>query len=273
MRATVAVAARRSPRNLGKTTPREMRPSAWPARPTRCKPAATVGGASIWMTRSTAPMSMPSSSELVATMHGRLPALSRSSMPRRWSCASEPWWASAISSPASSLIAAARRSARRRALAKIIVLLWARTSSTRRGWMLGQIDLGGPVVSLPASSSKLGPAASPRRDMSSTGTSMVTSMGRRLPASTTPTGRGAPLASIPPRKRATVSRGRAVADRPMRCIGGTSGPRPRTRSASSRSSESARWAPRLVPVTAWISSRMSTSTDARRAEASEVSKR
>ena len=41
---------------------------AWcPARPTRCRPLATDGGASIWTTRSIAPMSMPSSSDEVAT--------------------------------------------------------------------------------------------------------------------------------------------------------------------------------------------------------------
>ena len=69
------------------------RPTWWPARPTRCRPRATDSGDSTWMTRSTAPMSMPSSSELVATRAGRRPSLSISSMSRRCSRASEPWWA------------------------------------------------------------------------------------------------------------------------------------------------------------------------------------
>ena len=47
----------------------------WPARPTRCSPRATDFGDSTWMTRSTAPMSMPSSSELVQTRPGNQPRL------------------------------------------------------------------------------------------------------------------------------------------------------------------------------------------------------
>ena len=45
----------------------------------RCRPLATDGGASICTTRSMAPMSMPSSSDEVATSARRRPALSRSS--------------------------------------------------------------------------------------------------------------------------------------------------------------------------------------------------
>ena len=96
-------------------------PTWWLARPMRWSPDATDGGASTWMTRSTAPMSMPSSSDDVATIAGRSPRLSRSSMTRALPCATEPWCASAISSPAISLSAVARRSARRRLLTKIIV--------------------------------------------------------------------------------------------------------------------------------------------------------
>ena len=53
--------------------------------------------------------------------------------------------------------------------------------------------------------------------------------------------------SHPPRNRATSSSGRCVADSPIRC--GAPGD-----SAASRSSVSARCAPRFVPATAWISS-------------------
>ena len=60
---------------------------------------------------------------------------------------------------------------------------------------------------------------------------------------------GAPSWSTPVRKRPTSSIGRCVADSPMRA-GGLS------HSADSRSSVSARCAPRLVPAIAWISSTM-----------------
>ena len=53
--------------------PLETAPSSCPARPTRCSPRATDFGDSTWITRSTAPMSMPSSSDEVATRHGISP--------------------------------------------------------------------------------------------------------------------------------------------------------------------------------------------------------
>ncbi len=92
--ATTAVCTR-SPRNFGKTTPRDTAPTWWPARPTRCSPLATDGGDSTWMTRSTAPMSMPSSRLEVATTAGSRPALRSSSMSARCSRETEPWWARA----------------------------------------------------------------------------------------------------------------------------------------------------------------------------------
>ena len=51
------------PRCFGKSLPSLGSPTWWPARPMRCSPRATAPGDSTWMTRSTAPMSMPSSSE------------------------------------------------------------------------------------------------------------------------------------------------------------------------------------------------------------------
>ena len=77
-RATTAHSSR-SARNLGKMRPRLTSPTECPARPIRCSPRATDLGDSTWMTRSTAPMSMPSSSDEVATRHGSSPALSISS--------------------------------------------------------------------------------------------------------------------------------------------------------------------------------------------------
>ena len=168
----IAALARRSPRYFGKMTPRETASTWWLARPIRCIPLATDVGVSIWITRSTAPMSIPSSSDEVATRAGRRPALRASSIRRRWSRAIEPWWARATSSPASSLRAAARRSDRRRELTKRIVERCARTSSRRRGWMAGQIERRGRMLAGPSGiSSAEGSMASPRRAMSSTGTS------------------------------------------------------------------------------------------------------
>ena len=74
-RASTAAHATRSPRNFGKMTPRLAAPIVWPARPMRCRPLATDGGASIWTTRSIAPMSMPSSSDEVATSAAELAGL------------------------------------------------------------------------------------------------------------------------------------------------------------------------------------------------------
>ena len=66
------------------------------------------------------PCRCPSSSDDVATIAGRRPALSASSISTRCSRASEPWCARASSSPASSLRAAASRSARRRLFTKMM---------------------------------------------------------------------------------------------------------------------------------------------------------
>ena len=91
-------------------------------------------------------MSIPSSSELVATRHGSRPAFSSSSTFVRSSRASEPWWARAISwraSPvavlavlrraASSFRRSATRSAERRLLTKMIVELCSRTWRSSSG--------------------------------------------------------------------------------------------------------------------------------------------
>ena len=69
--------------------------------------------------------------------------------------------------------------------------------------------------------------------------------------------RSAACGVTPPRNCATSSSGRTVADSPMRCS-------VRPVSVSSRSSDSARCAPRLVGASAWISSTMTVSTLAQR---------
>ena len=118
----------------GRCGPCEMSPTLWPARPMRCSPAATDFGDSTWSTRSTAPMSMPSSSDEVATRHGSSPAFSSSSTTSRSSRASEPWWARAIvAPPASSFSRSASRSAPRRLLTKTIVERCSWTSFSSSG--------------------------------------------------------------------------------------------------------------------------------------------
>ena len=135
-----AAQATRSPRNLGKITPSLTASMRWPPRPMRCSPLATDGGASICTTRSMAPMSMPSSSDEVATSARRPPLFRRSSISTRCARAIEPWCDRTSVSPASSLSAPASRSARRRLLTKISVDWCARISSSSRGWIADQMD-------------------------------------------------------------------------------------------------------------------------------------
>ena len=97
IRRATTVACTRSPWYLGKITPRETSPTWWPARPVRCSPLATDGGDSTWTTRSTEPMSMPSSRLDVATTAGSRPAFSASSIWVRSCRDTEPWCARATS--------------------------------------------------------------------------------------------------------------------------------------------------------------------------------
>ena len=233
-------------------------------------------------------MSMPSSRLDVATRPLRRPDLSSSSIWRRRSREREPWWAFTSSSctggvpsdsaerfspsQCSSLSRVAKRSARRRAFTKISVERFSFTSSSNRGCMAGQIEWRtGPAAAGPEVGSSM---MRPSSAMSSTG--MTTSISSRLrtPASTTVTGRGRrspPAASsVPPRNRAISSRGRCVAERPIRC--GDRPPPWRTQ-WSSRSSVTAMWLPRLVAASAWISSTITASTPSKVSRAAEVSMR
>ncbi len=142
-------------------------------------------------------------------MAGSRPSLSISSTSVRCSRAIDPWWARTSSSPARSLSWPQRRSASRRELTKTIVDRWARISSSNRGAIAGQMLRRG-ACGADASPPRSAPRS--RSVMSSTGTSMVSSIGLRTPASTMTTSR-----PVPPRKRATSLSGRCVADRPMRC--------------------------------------------------------
>ena len=133
MRLATTAHSSRSARNLGKMRPLAVSPTPWPERPMRWSPAVTDFGDSTCSTRSTAPMSMPSSSDEVATRQGSSPAFSCSSTTSRSSRASDPWWARAIGSSASSFSRSASRSAARRALTKMIVERCSRTSLSSSG--------------------------------------------------------------------------------------------------------------------------------------------
>src|SRR2546429_163079 len=61
IRSTTTAVSSRSPRYLGKMVPFDGSPTEGPARPIRWIPLAALVGDSTWMTRSTAPMSVPSS--------------------------------------------------------------------------------------------------------------------------------------------------------------------------------------------------------------------
>ena len=300
IRSTATAVCTRSPRCLGSSTPRETSPTWWPARPTRCRAEATEGGDSICTTRSTAPMSMPSSRLEVATTQGSRPRLRSSSISARCSLDTDPWCALAMTtsapsddplcpisaagtradlsecgvalatsgsdnsaaaarSAAISLKRAVSRSASRRELAKTMVERCCSIRSTTRSSTCGQIDprrSAAPAADPSGTSSTAAARAS--SVMSSTGTTTLRSHSLVEVGATTSTGRE------PPRKRATSSIGRTVADRPMRWAGCSS-------SSSRRSSDTARWAPRLVPATACTSSTITVSTPRSDSRAWEVS--
>ena len=139
--ATTAVCTR-SPRYFGKIA-RETAPTWCPARPMRWSPLATLGGLSTCTTRSTAPMSMPSSRVLVATTAGNCPDFNISSVMLRCSRLAEPWWARAISvsrprSKPMSFSRCVRRSARPRELANTIVERWLSMRSAMRSSTCGR---------------------------------------------------------------------------------------------------------------------------------------
>ena len=89
-------------------------------------------GDSSWQTRSTVPMSMPSSSDAVATSARISPAFSRFSSRWRRSFERLPWCAPTYSSPMRSASWNATRSASRRVFTKISVVRCFSTSSARR---------------------------------------------------------------------------------------------------------------------------------------------
>ncbi len=151
-------------------------------------------GEPIWHTSSTGPMSMPSSSEAVATSARRSPARSRVSTRRRRSFDREPWWAATTSSPRRSPSWWARRSASRRVLTNTSVVRCSATSAATR-------SSTSFICSAEAMASS-SPSGSSRPEVE------VALVARRRP----PAGSG----RSPTSSRPTVSIGRWVADRPTR---------------------------------------------------------
>ena len=132
----------------------------------------------------------------------------------------------------------------------------ASTRSTIFSSTCGQIDACG--CSPDAGPESNAPAAPCRSDMSSTGTETVRSQVFFEGGATISTG------ADPARNCATSSLGSTVAESPIRWAGFGS-------RASRRSRDTARWAPRLVPATAWTSSTMMVSTSLSVSRALEVS--
>ena len=276
MRRATTAHSSRSPRNLGKMRPRLTSPTPWPARPMRCRPRATDFGDSICSTRSTAPMSMPSSSELVATRHGSSPAFSSSSTFVRSSRASEPWWRArsrgatrrASARRSSSLAAAssfrrsATRSAERRLLTNTIVELCARTSSQQLG-----VDRRPDRVAR-------GLAAGERLQRIAGGRPAPAGLGHRLDRHLDAQVERLARAGVDDRHLAPRADEEAadLLERVLRRAEADAlrvGP-PRPELRSRRSSVSARCAPRLVRATAWISSTITASTPPSISRACEV---
>ena len=177
-------------------------------------------------------MSIPSSSDAVATRACSSPRFRRSSASNRFSLDRLPWWLVTCSAPIRSESCIAIRSARRRVFTNTSVVRCCEISSTMR--------------LLTSSHTSADITASSGDD----GISSARSSVRMWPASTI-VGCGCP---VPTRNCAISSIGRCVADSPIRC-----GRLPI--SASSRARVRARWLPRLSRATAWISSTITVRTD------------
>ncbi len=193
-------------------------------------------------------MSIPSSSDAVATRILISPRLRRRSASSRKARDSDPWCAATFSFPNRSPRANETLSTSLRVLTKTSVDRWLSVNA----------------ASLSKISSHMGYEATDVN--SSVGTSMARSIFRFRPTwITVALWR---VGAVPVRKSATNSMGFWVAERPMRC-GGVTKPvmnapgeslfSPQT-SASRRSRDKARWAPLLSWATACISSTMMVST-------------
>ena len=183
----------------------------------RCMPRATLRGLSTWITRSIAPMSMPSSRLLVATRAGQPPGL-QLLLDQAALLAGQ-----AAVVGAGDLLLGQLVEPQRQALGQPPVV-----DEDERGAVgpdqLQQLGVhrrpDGAAAALAAGHLDgivlLARGAGPARACPPPGTTTLRSSSFALPASTIDTGRGRPSSSWPPRKRAISASGRWVADRPMR---------------------------------------------------------
>lgn len=252
-----------------------------------------------------APMSMPSSSDEVATTAGRRPALSSASICCRCSRLTEPWCARASTAGAPCPIAdcaitsAGIGTPGPTSLPVLHVATGAPVATSPEGsevgsasgdWRASQISLRRAVRRSARrrefTKTKVEWCSAIASTMRSSTWGQIDGVGSRPPlgadAATSPrsgtgttTERSQVLAAggfttwvgrPPARKRATSAAGRTVADRPTRWAG-------RSSRSSSRSRLSARCAPRLVPARACTSSTMTVSTPRSASRAAEVSSR
>ena len=223
----------------GTAGPSACRAIVCPARPTRCRNVAMRCGEPIWQTRSTWPMSMPSSSDAVATSALQLAAL-------------QPLLGVEARAPSTGCRGARRprpspsRSARWRATRSAILRVLTNTSVVR----CARDQRGEPVVDTPPRPR----ATSPLR-AASRGSSSARSMSRRWPSSTIDAV-GAPSA----RRRRADQEARDLLDRLLRrrqadalqrllatCVAAAPATAPGARRAAS-------------PITAWISSTITVRT-------------
>jgi len=216
-------------------------------------------GVPSWHTSSTSPMSMPSSSEAVATITLSEPAFRRCSALKRVSFDRLPWWAATLSSPSRSASWRDTRSTPRRVFENTNVVWCSSMSLASWSYTVAQTSpditasSGADGITRLMSRSRTCPELTiwvvvpGRGSRGSSGNSSL--CGSCEPREPLP---GTAIPS-PTRKRATSSMGFCVADKPMRCTGCAA-------FAASRSSVSARCAPRLVCATAWISSTMTVRT-------------
>ena len=195
-------------------------------------------GVPSWHTSSTAPTSMPSSSEAVATRTRSSPARRRFSASSRTGRARAPWWAATLPSPRRWVRWCATRSHSRRVLVKTMLVRCSPASAAIRSYTSSHCSCVVTAESSPP------------------GASMARSRTRACPSSTMVQGR-------PPVRNAPMSAmGCWVADSPMRCARRVAVV-VAVPSASSRSRDRARCAPRRSSAMAWISSTMTVSTPAR----------
>ncbi len=131
-RAPRAAHSMSSSRVVANSRPCGRAPTQCPDRPMRCSATAMERGEPIWHTRSTVPISMPNSSDAVATTARSSPLFSRRSASSRNFRARLPWCGSTAFSPSRSFRLCATRSARRRVFTNTSVVRFSRIRAATR---------------------------------------------------------------------------------------------------------------------------------------------